>query len=63
MSGALVPLGAEAETCAGGVCTLADAAAVSTRIIPDGPPRHPAPADPPEPARGRTPVAGATAAD
>lgn len=58
MSGALVPLGAEAESCAGGVCTRADAA-----ISLDGPPPHPAPADPREPARGRTRVAGATAAD
>lgn len=63
MSGVLVPLGADAETCAGGVCTLADTAAVPTRISPDGPPPHPAPADPREPARGGTRVAGATAAD
>jgi hypothetical protein len=63
MSGVLVPLGAEAETCAGGVCTLADAAADPTRISPDGAPPHPAAADSPEPARGRSRVAGATPAD
>lgn len=63
MSGVLVPLGAEAESCAGGVCTLADTAAEPTRISPDGAPPHPEPADPPAPARGRTRVAGATAAD